>query len=110
MTLHGETDRLLTQPGVIRIDDPVGARSVTVRATDSANAVVWNPGPAKAVAMADFGDDEWTSMIGVETCNVAHGRVTVAPGASHTMSARLAVGALSPAGPRITRGTTQPQH
>ncbi|MHA6523262.1 D-hexose-6-phosphate mutarotase [Tessaracoccus sp. G1721] len=91
LTLRGETDRLLAQPGVIRVDDPAGARSITVRAQDSANAVVWNPGPAKAAAMPDFGDDEWTGMLCVETCNVADARVTIAPGASHTMAATLSV-------------------
>lgn len=94
MTLHGETDRLLTQPGTIRVDDPAGARSVTVRAADSANVVVWNPGPAKAAAMPDFGDDEWTAMLCVETCNVGDGSVAVAPGTTHTMTATLTVDAL----------------
>ena len=94
MTLSGETDRLLAQPGVIRVDDPAGARSVTVRAAESANAVVWNPGPVKAAAMPDFGDDEWTGMLCVETCNVGDGSVAVAPGTTHTMTATLTVDAL----------------
>ena len=93
LTIDGETDRLLPQPGVIRVDDPAGGRTVTVRAVDSANAVVWNPGPAKAAAMRDFGDDEWTGMLCVETCNVADGRVAVAPGTTHTMTATLSVDA-----------------
>ncbi len=93
LTIDGETDRLLPQPGVIRVDDPAGGRTVTVRAVDSANAVVWNPGPAKAAAMPDFGDDEWTGMLCVETCNVADGRVAVAPGTTHTMTAVLSVDA-----------------
>lgn len=92
--LSGETDRLLAQPGVIRVDDPAGDRSVTVWAGNSANAVVWNPGPDKAAAMPDFGDDEWTGMLCVETCNVGDGRITVAPGTTHTMIATLRVDAL----------------
>ncbi|MHA6508058.1 D-hexose-6-phosphate mutarotase [Tessaracoccus sp. Y1736] len=94
LTIDGETDRLLAQPGVIRVDDPAGRRAITVRAADSANAVVWNPGPTKAAAMPDFGDDEWTSMLCVETCNVGEGRIAVAPGTTHTMSATLTVDAL----------------
>ncbi|MHA6513283.1 D-hexose-6-phosphate mutarotase [Tessaracoccus sp. Z1128] len=94
LTLHGETDRLVPQPGTIVVEDPAGSRSLTVRAIDSANAVVWNPGPVKAAAMPDFGDDEWTEMICVETCNVADGRIAVAPGTTHTMTAALTVDAL----------------
>lgn len=94
LTIDGETDRLLAQPGVIRVDDPAGRRAITIRAADSANAVVWNPGPTKAAAMPDFGDDEWTGMLCVETCNVADGRVAVAPGTTHTMTATLSVGTL----------------
>ena len=94
LTLHGETDRLLTQPGELVVEDPAGSRLLTVRSTASANAVVWNPGPVKAAAMADVGDDEWPEMICVETCNVADGRVTVAPGATHTMAATITARAL----------------
>ena len=39
--------------------------------------------------MADFGDDEWTKMLCVETCNVGVTAVSLAPGASHTMRARI---------------------
>jgi len=95
VTLRGETDRLFAQPGTIHVEDPAGARSVTVRADGSANAVVWNPGPAKAAAMPDFGDDEWTAMLCVETCNVADGSVSLAPGASHAMAATLSVSPLA---------------
>ena len=41
--------------------------------------------------MPDFGDDEWPSMVCVETCNVGESAVTLAPGASHTMTATVTV-------------------
>jgi D-hexose-6-phosphate mutarotase len=37
--------------------------------------------------MLDFGDDEWPSMLCIETCNVRENAVTIAPGQSHTMGA-----------------------
>jgi len=46
----------------------------------SATTVVWNPWVAKAKAMPDFGDDEWTGMLCVETANAMDGAVTLAPG------------------------------
>ena len=41
--------------------------------------------------MPDFGDDEWTGMVCVETANAGDDSVTLAPGASHVMTATLEV-------------------
>ena len=87
----GETDRVYQQPGTILVEDPAGGRTLEVLAGGSANAVVWNPWVAKAAAMGDFGDDEWTEMVCVETCNVLDDPVMLAPGAAHVMSATVAV-------------------
>jgi glucose-6-phosphate 1-epimerase len=61
-----------------------------VSAASAADVVIWNPWVAKSAAMADFGDDEWTGMLCVETGNVL-AAVTLAPGQSHTMTATLEV-------------------
>ena len=41
--------------------------------------------------MSDFGDDEWPGMLCIETVNFADNAVTIPPGESHTMQARIAV-------------------
>ena len=87
--ITAETDRLYEQPGTIRLLGP--ARRIDVTAAGSGNAVVWNPWIAKAAAMADFGDDEWSRMVCVETCNVREHAVTLDPGASATMAATFRV-------------------
>jgi D-hexose-6-phosphate mutarotase len=82
-----ETDRIYldTQAACV-LHDPAGRREVTIHKTGSDATVVWNPWIAKARAMADFGDDEWTQMVCVETCNVnVHAR-TLGPGESHAMT------------------------
>jgi D-hexose-6-phosphate mutarotase len=56
--------------------------------------VVWNPWVEKAKAMADFGDLEWPEMVCVETCNVNAHRLSLAPGASHVMTAKISVARL----------------
>lgn len=89
LTITAETDRVYAQPGTIAVADRAGARTLTVTARGSTNAVVWNPWIAKAAAMADFGDDEWSRMVCVETCNVLDGVVTLAPGERHTLVATL---------------------
>jgi len=90
LCIVGETDRVYDQPGTILVEDPVGGRTLAVTATGSANAVVWNPWHTKAAAMGDFGDDEWTRMLCIETCN-ALDAVTLDPGHSHLMAAMVAV-------------------
>ena len=41
--------------------------------------------------MPDFGDDEWTGMACVEAANALDEAITLAPGESHTLSARYEV-------------------
>ena len=73
------------------IIDAEGNRTITVAKAGSASTVVWNPWSAKAAAMPDFADDEWPSMVCVETANVLDNAVTLAPGSTWTMSARYTV-------------------
>jgi glucose-6-phosphate 1-epimerase len=91
LQIVGETDRVYPQPGTISVVDPVLGRTLTVAASGSANAVVWNPWAAKAAAMPDFGDDEWPSTLCVETCNVLDRAVTVRAGSSSSMSVTFSV-------------------
>lgn len=93
--ITAETDRVYAQPGTIKVLDPEGGRSLAVTAQGSGNAVLWNPWIAKAAAMADFGDDEWTDMLCVETCNVFDHAVSLAPGETATMAATITVQPLS---------------
>ena len=94
LSIIGETDRVYPQPGTITVSDPSLGRTISVTAGGSGNAVVWNPWVAKAAAMTDFGDDEWSQMLCVETCNAFDSAVTLNPGAAATMSAAF----------RVTRG------
>ena len=83
-----ETDRIYrnTQTKCV-VQDPGWKRRLVVEKTGSNATVVWNPWIAKARAMPDFGDEEWPSMLCIETCNVRENALTLAPGQSHTMGA-----------------------
>ena len=94
LTITAETDRIYDTTGAIEVVDPTLRRRLTLDRTGSADAVVWNPWIAKSAAMPDFGDDEWTSMLCVETCNVGAHAITVEPGEEHTMGFTLAVSAV----------------
>ncbi|WP_407343702.1 D-hexose-6-phosphate mutarotase [Pengzhenrongella phosphoraccumulans] len=93
----GETDRIyLGTRATVAVADDDSPRAVTIATEGSDATVVWNPWAGKAAAMADFGDDEWTTMVCVETCNLRGTAVRLHPGQSHTMTAVLSAG--SPSG------------
>jgi glucose-6-phosphate 1-epimerase len=92
IAIAAETDRVyLGTTGTVTIEDPGWQRRVVVGKTGSSTTVVWNPWVAKAKAMPDFGDDEWSGMVCVETANAMEDAVTLAPGATHVMTASLEV-------------------
>ena len=84
----GETDRVFpNHRRPCAIADPVARRGITIDKTASDTTVVWNPWIEKAAAMADFGDDEWTQMLCIETANVGAHAITLGPGGQHWMQA-----------------------
>jgi len=92
IAIAAETDRVyLGTTGTVTIEDPGWKRRIVVAKSGSSTTVVWNPWIAKAKAMPDFGDDEWSGMVCVETANAMDDAVTLAPGASHVMTATLEV-------------------
>lgn len=91
LRLTAGTDRIyLATTATVVVDDPGARRRVAVSKTGSASTVVWNPWAATAATMQDLGDG-WTSMVCVETANVRHDAVTLAPGGTHTMTATVEV-------------------
>ena len=87
-----ETDRIYpATTATTTVTDAATGRVITIGKLGSASTVVWNPWIDKAAAMADFGDDEYTGMVCVETCNIRDDTITLAPGASHTMGVTYSV-------------------
>jgi D-hexose-6-phosphate mutarotase len=94
IAIAAETDRVyLGARGSVTIEDAAWRRRILVGKSGSATTVVWNPWIAKARAMPDFGDDEWTGMVCVETANAMSDAVTLAPGATHVMTTAVSVDA-----------------
>lgn len=87
-----ETDRIyLGHKGRAVIRDFSNGRQIVIDKSNSTTSVVWNPWVAKSQRMPDFGDEEFHKMVCVETCNVADDAVTLGPGATHTLTAVIAV-------------------
>jgi len=88
--LAGETDRIYRgATAACTIEDPGLGRRISIEKTGSSTTVVWNPWIEKARRMEDFGDDEWTGMVCVETANAYEHAVVLKPGAVHAMEARI---------------------
>lgn len=67
------------------ISDPGSGRRITVSKTGSKTTVVWNPWVAKAARMLDFGNEEYHSMVCVETANADTDKISIPPGRRHSM-------------------------
>ncbi|OGV46021.1 MAG: hypothetical protein A2017_22315 [Lentisphaerae bacterium GWF2_44_16] len=92
ITINSETDRIYPDSSVeCVINDPAFKRHIHVSKSGSLSTVVWNPWIAKSQRMEDFGDDEYPSMLCVETAITAHDEQKVRPGASHSVKAVIKV-------------------
>ena len=68
------------------MEDPGGRRRLEVTKTGSGSTVVWNPGPERARALPDLGDDEWPDFVCIESGNVGSGgAVHLASGGHHRL-------------------------
>jgi glucose-6-phosphate 1-epimerase len=88
ITIEGETDRVyLDTAAACVIADPALDRRIGIAKAGSRTTVVWNPWAEKARQLADFGDEEYLSMVCVETANADTDVALVAPGGEHRLSA-----------------------
>jgi len=92
VTFSGATDRMYENTAATcTIDDKAGGRRITVEKAGSNTTVVWNPWQEGAARLADMEANEWHEFVCCETANAGVNAVTLAPGASHTMQARISV-------------------
>lgn len=92
VTFNGEMDRVyLGTTGCCGIIDPVLKRTILITSTGSRSTVVWNPGAVKAAKMGDFGRQGENRMVCVENANAEDDVITLAPGATHRMTAQYRV-------------------
>ena len=92
LTFAIQTDRVyLDTKATATIHDPAQSRNIIVSKSGSKSTVVWNPWATVAAALPDFGNDEWSQMLCVETANVWDNAVSVAPNSDHLMQAVIRV-------------------
>jgi glucose-6-phosphate 1-epimerase len=92
IAVDAETDRVyLETTGDCTIADAGWRRTIRVAKRGSGTTVVWNPWVERSRQLQDFGDDEYHEMVCVETANAADDRITVPPGGTHRLAARLSI-------------------
>lgn len=90
ISFSGETDRIYNRhSGMAVITDNALRRRIAVEKSGSAATVVWTPWTDKAARLGDIAGDEWRGFVCVETANAGAAPVGIAPGATHTMSAKI---------------------
>lgn len=87
----GETNGVYTDTGDrLMLRDPSLDRTIVIDKHDFADAVVWNPWIERARDMPDFGDDEYLTMLCVESGNIAK-PTRLAPGEQWTGTQSITV-------------------
>ena len=85
-----EVDRIyMNTVAACTLFDEVTNRKVEISKKGSTSTVVWNPWVKKSIAMPDFGDEEYHTMICVETVNAGKDVITLKKGESHTLSMEI---------------------
>jgi D-hexose-6-phosphate mutarotase len=88
--ISSEVDRTyLDTTGAVEIHDARLGRVIRVAKENSDSTVVWNPWIAKAQQMPDFGNEEYRSMVCVESGNVASNKIVLPPGQTIALTVKL---------------------
>lgn len=88
--ITGETDRVyLNSTSTVEILDPKLKRKIVVEKEGSNSTVLWNPWIAKAKAMADFADEEYSRMVCVESGNVSENKLALPAGKTASLKTIL---------------------
>lgn len=85
----GEIDRIVYGVDRLQLIDPVYRRRIAVENQGSRSMVLWNPGPARAAALADLPDTGWQDFFCIETANAGDDARVLQPGACHTLRTRM---------------------
>ena len=90
LTFERQTDSVFpNNQAALQIDDPQYGRTLTIHKQNSATTVVWNPFPEGSATLADLAPDSWQHFLCVEAANTGANAITLAPGQSHTLEARI---------------------
>ena len=92
VTIAAEVDRIYTDVNnSLIINDESLQRRLNISSTGSHSAVVWNPWVEVAKSMGDLLDEEYQSMLCVETTNAGPDTVNIPAGDTYTLGASYSI-------------------
>ncbi len=90
LTFQKQTDSVFAaNQATIKIHDPQYTRTLTIAKQNSATTVVWNPFPEASANLPDLPPDAWQHFLCVEAANTGTDAITLAPGETHSLEARI---------------------
>lgn len=92
VTISQEVDRIYTsvRPNLM-LEDSVLSRSIHIHSKNSKTAIIWNPWKDKAAAMSDLADDEFKTMLCIETANAGTDIITVPGNSEYSLEAQYQI-------------------
>lgn len=89
--ISGPVDRIYDSAEPITVTDPGRERAIRVDKLNAPSTIVWNPWSTYSAPLSDMADDEFPTMVCVESGAVREHAPTIDPGASWSMQVTLSV-------------------
>ncbi|BAW92999.1 aldose 1-epimerase [Actinomyces sp. Chiba101] len=89
--VRGPVDRIYESGAPTTVFDPALGRRVRVSPAGSAQTVVWNPWSSGAAALTDMAEEEFPTMVCVETARLGRSAALLGAGETMAMGTALAV-------------------
>jgi glucose-6-phosphate 1-epimerase len=84
ITFSQECDRIYAR-GCTPVEIHENSRAIHISSEGSHSSVVWNPWIEKSQRLSHYKDDDYKTMVCVETANVMNDCITLAPQQTHTL-------------------------
>ena len=89
--ISGPVDRIYDSAEPVAVTDPGHERTIHVDKRNAPSTIVWNPWSTYSAPLPDMADDEFPTMVCVESGAVREHAPTIEPGASWSMQVTLSV-------------------
>jgi glucose-6-phosphate 1-epimerase len=92
VTISQEVDRIYSSEKThLILEDALMKRNIHIRSENSKTAIIWNPWKHKAAAMSDFDNNEFKTMVCVETANAGTNTITIPGNSTYSLMAEYQI-------------------
>jgi glucose-6-phosphate 1-epimerase len=92
VTIDKEVDRIYTSADTtLVLKDPTLQRNINIHSKKSSSAIIWNPWDKKAATMSDLADNEYKTMLCIETANAEKQAINIPAGDEYRLTANYQI-------------------